>query len=151
MSSTLLNTQPIFVADVSNGVLRLTNIVSTPNPGSNELALLYEAGDFGAQLESIRIHYLNWGAAEPANNLFLYVQRRNSNDNTERYCWSQTPIPANASTNLLPTPIVVQLPPILYGTDKRALKLSPGEKLFCALSVASTAGFNVIARGGSYG
>lgn len=149
--TTILNTQPIFVADVSNGILHITNIVSTPNPGSNELALLYEAGDFGALIESIQIHYLNWGAAEPANNLFLYTQRRNSNDNTERYCWSQTVIATNAGTALLPTPLTVVLPPILYGDSKRALKLSPGEKLFCALSTASTAGFNVVARGGQYG
>lgn len=149
--TTLLNTQPIFVADVSNGILNITNVVSTPNPGSNELALLYEAGDFGALIESIQVHYLNWGAAEPANDLFLYTQRRNSNDNTERYCWSQTVIATNAGTALLPVPISVVLPPILYGDSKRALKMSPGEKLFCALRVASTAGFNIVARGGQYG
>jgi hypothetical protein len=149
--TTLLNTQPIFVADVSNGILNITNVVSTPNPGSNALALLYEAGDFGALVESIQIHYLNWGATEPANNLFLYTQRRNSNDDTERYCWSQTVIAANSGTALLPTPISVVLPPILYGDSKRALKMSPGEKLFAALSVASTAGFNIVARGGQYG
>jgi hypothetical protein len=149
--TTLLNTQPIFVADVSNGILDLRNIVSTPNPGSNELALLYEAGDFGALIESIQIHYLNWGTVEPANNLFLYTQRRNSSDNTERYCWSQTVIPTNTETGQLPAPISVILPPILYGDSKRALKMSPGEKLFCALSVASTAGFVIVARGGQYG
>jgi hypothetical protein len=149
--TTILNTQPIFVADVSNGILNITNVVSTPNPGSNALALLYEAGDFGALVESIQIHYLNWGATEPANNLFLYTQRRNSNDDTERYCWSQTVIAANSGTALLPTPISVVLPPILYGDSKRALKMSPGEKLFAALSVASTAGFNIVARGGQYG
>ena len=149
--TTLLNTQPIFVADVSNGIIDIRDIVSTPNPGSNELVLLYEAGDFGALTESIQIHYLNWGAAEPANNLFLYTQRRNSNDNTQRYCWSQTVIATNTETALLPVPISVVLPPILYGDSKRALKMSPGEKLFCALSVASTAGFNIVARGGQYG
>jgi hypothetical protein len=149
--TTLLNTQPIFVADVSNGILNITNVVSTPNPGSNALALLYEAGDFGALVESIQIHYLNWGATEPANNLFLYTQRRNSNDDTERYCWSQTVIATNTETALLPVPISVVLPPILYGDSKRALKMSPGEKLFAALSVASTAGFNIVARGGQYG
>jgi len=149
--TTLLNTQPIFVADVSNGIIDIRDIVSTPNPGSNELVLLYEAGDFGALIESIQIHYLNWGAAEPANNLFLYTQRRNSNDNTQRYCWSQTVIATNTETALLPVPISVVLPPILYGDSKRALKMSPGEKLFCALSVASTAGFNIVARGGQYG
>lgn len=149
--TTLLNTQPIFVADVSNGILNITNVVSTPNPGGNELALLYEAGDFGALVESIQIHYLNWGEAEPANNLFLYTQRRNNTDNTERHCWSQTVIEENTETALLPVPISVVLPPILYGDSKRALKMSPGEKLFAALSVASTAGFNIIARGGQYG
>jgi len=149
--TTILNTQPIFVADVSNGFYHITNVVSTPNPGSNELALLYEAGDFGAMIESIQIHYLNWGATEPANKLFLYTQRRNSNDNTERACWSQTVIAANSNTAALPAPISVVLPPILYGTSKTALKMAPGEKLFCALSTASTAGFNLIARGGQYG
>jgi hypothetical protein len=149
--TTLLNTQPIFVADVSNGISNITNVVSTPNPGSDELVLLYQAGDFGALIESIQIHYLNWGTTEPANNLFIYTQRRNSNDNTERYCWNQTVIATNTETALLPTPISVVLPPILYGDSKRALKLSPGEKVFIALSVASTAGFNVIARGGQYG
>lgn len=149
--TTILNTQPIFTADISNGFLNIRNIVSVPNPGSDELALLYEAGDFGAQVESIQIHYLNWGATEPANDLFLYSQRRNSADNTERYCIGQFAIAANTQTALLPAPITITLPPILFGTDKRALKLSPGERLFCALRLASTAGFNVIARGGQYG
>lgn len=149
--STVLNTQPIFTADVSNGFAYINNVVSVPRPGAAALTLVFEGGELGALLESLQIHYLNWGATEPANDMFFYCQRRNSADATERYCIMQTVIAANAATALLPAPITVTMPDILFGTSKRALRLAPGERLFAALRIASTAGFNIIARGGQYG
>ena len=149
--TTLLNTQPIFTADVSNGFAYINNVVATPQPGAAALVLVFEGGEVGALIESLQIHYLNWGATEPANDMFFYCQRRNSADATDRFCIIQTPIAANSNTALLPAPINVTMPPILFGTSKTALRLAPGERLFAALRVASTAGFNVTARGGQYG
>jgi hypothetical protein len=148
MGTTLLNTRPIFMADVSKGITYVSSETSTPDPGSDELLLLFEAGNLGALIESIQIHYLNWGAQEPANALLLYSQKQNS---SVRSCIRYTTIAANTDTAALPAPVAVTLPPILYGDSKTALKLSAGEKLFVALTTSSTAGFNVVAIGGNYG
>jgi hypothetical protein len=136
------------MADVSKGIAYVSSETSTPDPGSDELPLLFEAGNLGAMVESIQIHYLNWGASEPANALLLYSQKQNS---SIRSCISYTTIAENSETDELPAPVSVALPPILYGDSKTALKLSAGEKLFCALTTSSTAGFNVVAIGGNYG
>ena len=148
MGTTLLNTRPIFMGDVSKGTVYVSSETSTPNPGSDELLLLFEAGSLGAMIESIEIHYLNWGAQEPANALLLYSQKQNS---SIRSCIRYTTIAANTETAALPAPVKVVNPDILYGDSKTALKLSAGEKLFCALTTASTAGFNVVAIGGNFG
>ena len=149
--STTLNTQPIFTANVSNGFAYINNVIAVPRPGAAALTLIYEGGEVGALIESLQIHYLNWGATEPANDMFFYCQPRNSADATERYCIVQTPIAANSNTALVPAPINVAMPSILFGTSKTALRLAPGERLFAALRIVSTAGFNVTARGGQYG
>ena len=147
MAQTQLNTSPVFIGSIVKSVVHLTNETSKPNPGSDNTPLLFEAGQQGSQLEAIRIHYLNWNATEPNNSLFLYTLIPNYPD---RYCIGQIDIPNNPNTNQLLPPILVPLPPILYGENKTALRLVAMEKLWVALATASTAGFNIEAIGGDF-
>lgn len=146
---TQLNTQPIFTAEINKAYVRMTNQVSTPNHGTDQLVQIFEAGQNGSLIESIQIHYLNWGASEPANSMFFYVNQANFNLSSA-LCIGQTVIAANANTSQLPAPINVSMPSILYGESKTALKMAPGETLWAALETASTAGFNVVVIGGDF-
>jgi hypothetical protein len=142
------NHQPIFAGSVVTSTRQISDIISTPSPGSDQLLFLVTAEQDGMIIENIRIHYTNWGATEPANKLFLYTSVNQNSD--ERFCIGQTIIAENTATDSISAPINVALPPILYGDSKTALKLASGETLWAALAVASTSGFNLRVTGGSY-
>lgn len=146
---TLLNTQPVFTGTINKSFVKISNTVATPNHGSAQLKTLFEAGELGSLLESIQVHYTNWGASEPANNLLLYSLQANLGVEDAIFI-GQTTLALNAATDNVGSPVDVVLPPNLYGTNKKSLKMAPGEILLGALSTASTAGFNIVCIGGDY-
>lgn len=163
--STLPNTQPIYSKDVFNWDVRLTNQVCGRKLSSELPAAVGTAGTFGSIIWNIRA--LPLGAnVSTVFRLYTVHSSENTLDNYRLLFEVKLPTISNVvsagvnvpiggngnGVNLAPTPIEVPLPRIYTrnSDESRGLILSPGQYLYCGLSVAVDSGWDIRVEGGHY-
>lgn len=145
------NTQPIFFKSPILWQATLTNEVVGRQPGSAVPKLLGTAGSEGTVIETIQVFPLD---SITATQLRFFRQV-----GSNYILLLEIPLPGASAANTnavtgypLEIPLLKTVSPATCdaSTPNRVLKLPPGESLFVALSIASSAPIMVLAAGGNY-